>query len=204
VAPRPAPRAEAPTPDADIAVERKRERKLQAERKRVEEAAEAERLRVAAADRKRAEEARLKAEEDRKKRELEEQREAKAEEDRLALQRQANLRRMMGQAGAAASAPAGSGNASQTAAPTAAYAGRLIARVRPNIVYTGSAPPSATAEVEVVAAAGGTVISRRLVKGSGYKEWDEAVLRAIDRTPALPRDTDGRVPERLTIAFKRD
>jgi len=42
---------------------------------------------------------------------------------------------------------------------------------------------------------------RRVVKASGNKEWDEAVLRALDRTEVLPRDTDGRVPSPMIIDF---
>ena len=48
----------------------------------------------------------------------------------------------------------------------------------------------------------GTIVGRKLVKTSGIKAWDEAVLKAIDKTETLPRDTDGRVPSSLTISFK--
>ena len=47
----------------------------------------------------------------------------------------------------------------------------------------------------------GTIVGRRLVKASGNKEWDDAVLRALDRTEILPRDTDGRIPSPMTIDF---
>ena len=53
----------------------------------------------------------------------------------------------------------------------------------------------------VRASATGTILARRLVKSSGNKDWDVAVLRAIDRTAELPRDTDGRVPPVLVITF---
>ena len=48
----------------------------------------------------------------------------------------------------------------------------------------------------------GTIIARRLVKSSGHHDWDDAVLRAIDRTGTLPRDTDGRVPGTLIVSFR--
>ena len=48
----------------------------------------------------------------------------------------------------------------------------------------------------------GTIIGRRLLKSSGVPAWDEAVLRAIDKTEVLPRDTDGRVPPSLEISFR--
>ena len=94
------------------------------------------------------------------------------------------------------------GTAAQSAAPSAAYAGRLVQLIRGNLVFTGSIPDNSAAEVEVTTAAGGTIISRRVVKASGHKDWDEAVLRAIDKTGTLPRDVDGRVPSRLVITFR--
>jgi colicin import membrane protein len=48
----------------------------------------------------------------------------------------------------------------------------------------------------------GTIIGRQLVKSSGSKEWDDAVLRAVDRTGELPRDVDGRVPPSIVITFR--
>ena len=48
----------------------------------------------------------------------------------------------------------------------------------------------------------GSIVGKKLVKSSGNPAWDEAVLRAIDRTGTLPRDTDGRVPPVIVIAFR--
>lgn len=197
-APAPPPQRAAPLPtEADIATERAERKKTEALRKKIEADAEAERLR-GAADRKRAEDDRKKREQNREQTDKE-ARDAKAEDERLARQREENLRRMMGQAGTAA---AGTGTASADAAPTAAYNGRLVALIRGNLVFTGTSTDNNAAEVEVSAAPNGTVIARRLLKSSGHKDWDDAVLRAIDRTPTLPRDSDGRVPPRLTITFK--
>ena len=61
---------------------------------------------------------------------------------------------------------------------------------------------SPKADVEVSSAPDGTIISRRLVKSSGNRAWDEAVLKAIDRTGTMPRDTDGRVPTPIVVEFK--
>jgi colicin import membrane protein len=55
--------------------------------------------------------------------------------------------------------------------------------------------------VEVHTAPDGTIISRKLTKPSGNKAWDEAVIKAIDKTAVLPRDVDGRVISPLTIGF---
>ena len=94
------------------------------------------------------------------------------------------------------------GRDAQDAAPSRNYAGMIVRSIRPNIIYPESAPENLAAVVEVRAAPDGTVLSRRLLKTSGNGAWDEAVLRAIDRTGKLPRDTDGRVPPRMEITFR--
>ena len=123
-------------------------------------------------------------------------REAKAE-----AQRQENLRRIQGMAGATG-APNATGSALQSSGPSANYAGRIKARVRPNIIYPDTGAANPVAEVEVRTAPDGNIIARKILKASGDNEWDNAVLRAIDKTAVLPRDTDGRVPSVLIISFK--
>lgn len=205
--PAPAKAEPPPRPDADIAFERAEKRKVETEKKRqAEEALKARELkaqaqRQAEAAKQQQVEAERTAKVEQKRRE--EARELLADEARLAEQREANLRRMMGQAGpTGAGNPGSRGTAAQDAAPSAAYSGRLTALIRANTVFTGNVPDTAVAEVEVRAAASGMVLARRLVKSSGHADWDEAVLRAIDRTGRLPRDADGRVPPVIIIAFK--
>ncbi len=48
----------------------------------------------------------------------------------------------------------------------------------------------------------GTIAARRILRASGAPAWDDAVLRAIDRTAVLPRDVDGRVPPTIVIVFR--
>ena len=115
--------------------------------------------------------------------------------------RQENIQRMMGLAGASGG-PTASGTALQSAGPSASYAGRIIGRVKPNIVYTDDIVGNPSAEVEVRTAPDGTIIGRKLLRSSGIKAWDDAVLKAIDKTEVLPRDTDGRVPPALVISFR--
>ena len=207
----PAPRVQPPAAEPDIAVERERRRRAEAEARK---AAQAEAQKAAEAKRQQAEverrqaevEARRKADEDKRRAAAEKQRQEqaaqKAEEARLAKQRQENLERIMGQAGSATGS-GGSGTAARSAAPSAAYAGRLVAEIRRHVFFdTATLPDNAVPEVEVRTAPGGTILSRRLVKSSGHKEWDEAVLRAIDRISTLPRDVDGRVPPVILIAFR--
>jgi colicin import membrane protein len=77
-----------------------------------------------------------------------------------------------------------------------------VAAIKPNIVFTDTISGNPAAEVEVRAGPSGSIIARRIVRSSGNKDWDEAVLRAIDRTATLPRDVDGRVPSAITMVFR--
>ena len=222
--PTPTPRATtpppAPSPDAQIAVEKARQEQLKAEREAAErekarrdkadrekaerEKAEKDRAEKEKAERERQREAKAKAEaqqrEQQAKLEQQKQREKQAEEQRQAKQREENLKRIQGLAGASGS-PGATGTALKDAAPSASYVGKLIARIKPNILFTDTLTGNPAAVVEVRASPTGTILSRRLVKPSGNKDWDDAVLRAIDRTGELPRDVDGRVPPVLEITF---
>ncbi|MEP7056150.1 MAG: cell envelope integrity protein TolA [Caldimonas sp.] len=135
----------------------------------------------------------------RRKQELAEK--ARKDEATLVAQREANLKRIQGQANATGDAES-TGSAARSSGPSASYAGRIKARIKPNIVFTDSVSGNPLATVEVRCASDGTIVSRKLVKGSGNALWDDAVLRAIDKTETLPRDVDGRVPPLMQIDFK--
>lgn len=226
VKPQPKPQAQAePDPqierEAEIALAKEREKKL----KKLREEAELERKRLAEQEAKRREELKkkedalkeAKAREDKaKKDKAEKEKQEKAEKAKAEAaakkaeaqadakreaQRQENLRRIQGMAGASG-APNATGTALQSAGPSSTYGGRIKARVRPNIIYTETGNANPLAEVEVRVAPDGTILSRRLLKPSGDAEWDRAVLRAIDKTETLPRDTDGRVPPLMVLAFQ--
>jgi colicin import membrane protein len=125
---------------------------------------------------------------------------AKDAEAKREAQRQENLRRIQGMAGASGG-PNATGSALKSSGPSSTYGGRIVAAVRPNIIYDlGAANP--VAEVEVRAAADGSIIGKKLLKPSGDAEWDKAVLRAIDKTERLPRDVDGTVPSAIVITFR--
>ena len=208
--------------DAQIAIERAREREREKARQEEIERAEAARKTEI---RKREEAKRLEAERERErlaaeqaekkklaeqaeKKKLAEQAEAKRlaeqakkEEARQAAIREANLRRMMKEAGSSDD-PLAAGNAARTSGPSSGYAGRIKARIKPNIVLTSALDGNPAATVEVRVAPDGTIVGRKLVKSSGSPLWDETVLRAIDKTEVLPKDVDGRVPPTIEIAFR--
>jgi len=193
--PRPAPPPPGPS-EAQIATQQAKKKKAEAEQRELEKEAarkkaEAEKLAAekrALADKKAAEQ---KREKDRQ----------QADEKRLAQLREDQIRRVMGQAGTSGG-PAATGTAQQSSGPSPGYGGRVAARIKPNVVFTETVNGNPRAEVEVRTLPDGTITSRRLVKSSGNAAWDDAVLRAIDRTGSLPRDTDGRVPSPLIIGLR--
>ena len=198
-----------PRADAQIAIERaarEQARRQEAERDAARQAELRKREEAKREEAKRLEAKRLEAERERvaqeqaEKKKLAEQ--AKKDEARQAAIREANLRRLMAQAGSSDDPAATAGNAARTSGPSAGYAGRIKARVRPNIVLTATVSGNPAATVEVRVAPDGTIVARKLVTSSGAPAWDETVLRAIDKTEVLPKDVDGRVPPTIIITFR--
>lgn len=207
-----------PAPDVDIALEREKKRKLELkkmEAELVKAKAEQDRLKELQAKK----DKELKAKEELAKRKAEEAKklEAKkaddkkqdakdAEKKKLAdaaaeKQRQENIKRAMGLAGATGSADA-RGTAHKASGPSASYGGKVRAKVKPHIVFTDDIAGNPTAEVEVRTTPDGTILAPRLLKSSGNKAWDDAVIRAIIRTETMPRDVDGRVPTPMILEFR--
>jgi colicin import membrane protein len=81
------------------------------------------------------------------------------------------------------------------------YTGRIQGRIKPNIVYTGHVLGNPTAEVEISLAPDGYILQVHLKRSSGIAEWDEAVLRAIEKTAQLPLDIDGHIPAKMVLSF---
>lgn len=208
--PPPPPAAAAPVPpppvprDADIALEREKKRieqekkKQEAEKAEMKKKAEAEKKRL---DDRKKREAQDKVAKDRAQEQAQAREREAAEAQRAEAQRQENLRRIQGLAGATGAENA-TGNATRSSGPSDSYAGRIRARIKPNIVFVEDVPGNPVAEVEVRMGPDGTIMSRRITRSSGAKAWDEAVLRALDKTAILPRDTDGRVHSPLILTFR--
>jgi colicin import membrane protein len=212
--PTPAPRP--PAPDPNIAIEKekariKQEKQLEQQRldkeQRLRDEQKARKLRDAKEKEAHEQELRDKlAKEKKAQNDLLKAQAAKSEAEakKLAEMRKQQMDRMARLAGQAVGngEPDSSGTAKQTAGPSASYGGRIRARVKPNITYTESLSTNPAAEVEVRTSPDGTIISRKLIKTSGVRSWDDAVLNAIDKTEVLPRDVDGRVPPVLTLVFR--
>lgn len=226
--PKPEPKVapEPVKPDVDIALEQEKKRKLLEQKKEAEAAALKKEAEAAALkkeqalaakekEREKEKEKELRAKEELAKRKLAEDKKlAEAKKLELEKAQQAKLaeaaaekrhadeiRRITGMAGATGAADA-TGSAQRASGPSGSYAGKVAARVLPNVLSTDDIVGSPKAEVEVSSAPDGTIVGRRLVKSSGNRAWDEAVLKAIDRTGTMPRDTDGRVPTPIVVVFQ--
>ena len=218
-APKPAPeppKVSPTTPDVDIALEQEKKRKLlekqkEAEAKKLEERENREKVELQA---KREKEAKAK-EEVAKRKAAEEAKKAEAKQDakdleKLQQQKQAEatkkqrdeaMKRMMGIAGATGGAEA-TGAAQKSSGPSASYGGKVRAKVKPNVLFTDDIVGNPSAEVEVRTTPDGTIVGQRLVKSSGNKAWDDAVIKAIIRTETMPRDVDGKVPTPMILEFR--
>ncbi len=175
------------------------EKKKKLEKEKLEKEKEKEKEKAKEAEKKKKDEAQKKA--DAAAKAKEDAKKAAAEEKRAAALRNENLKRMQGMAGASGDENA-KGTALKSSGPSANYAGRIRARIKPNITFTEDVVGNPKAEVEVRTSPDGTILSRKLLTSSGNKSWDEAVLKAIDKTAILPRDEDGRVPPVLEISFR--
>ena len=203
-------------PDADIVLERDKQRAIKEKQEakeradKIEKAKEVEKLKAqedkqAKADKEeKAQEVAKKALDDKKKAQEKlalTKQAADADTKKSEMQRQENIKRMAGLAGATGGATS-SGSAQQSSGPSPGYAGRIRARIKPNIVFTADMAGNPTATVEVRVSSDGSIISRKLLKSSGNTAWDEAVLKAVDKTETLPRDIDGQVPPTFEIGFR--
>ena len=179
-------------------LEQEKKERLQKERDKEKEQREKQ-----LAEQKRAEqEKQKKLDEDKRKAAEAAKRKADAEAKQLAEQREANLRRIQGMAGATGGESA-TGKDKESRSPSGSYGDKVAAKVKPNIVYPDAISGNPRAEVEVRLSPDGTIVGKRLVQSSGNKAWDDAVLRALDKTETLPRDVDGRVPSvPIIIGFK--
>jgi colicin import membrane protein len=202
--PRPAPTpkpevAVTPRVDPQIAIEQAREKARREEADRIEAARQADLAkREQAREQADRERQRLADEQAEKKKLAEQERQQAAKQEAIHA---AYLRRVMSQAGTSDD-PNAAGTAARTSGPSASWGGRVKAIIKPKIALVGDVPGNPLATVEVRLAPDGTIIARKLVKSSGSPIWDETVLRAIDKTGVLPRDTDGRVPPVFTIDFR--
>ncbi len=197
-----------PLPDAQIAIEKARKERLK-EEKELKERKELEKKLL---EKKELEKKELERKEQLKREQADKQRDAKKEAERKRLEqekqeralaealREKQLQRILEQAGTGGNGS--NGTAARSAGPSSSYGGRVKAAIYPNITFVRELESNPMVDVEVRTAPDGVIMSRRIIKSSGVKEWDDAVLDAIDKTGKLPRDGDKPPPSSMVIGFK--
>jgi colicin import membrane protein len=99
-------------------------------------------------------------------------------------------------------AKGGTGKGAGGNAASAGYAELVQRRVRPNIVWSGETSGLETV-VSVRCSPSGTLLSATITRSSGNEQWDQAALRAVQRSDPMPRDVgDKPTPDHFTITLR--
>jgi colicin import membrane protein len=121
-----------------------------------------------------------------------------AEQKKLDQLREAEMRRIMGAAGAG-------GNAQKSTAPRidSGYLASITSKIKSTTSYAGSTDlagnPRVVFKIEELPT--GEIMSVKLVKSSGVPGFDDAVEKGIIKSSPLPKKKDGTVERTLEIAF---
>jgi colicin import membrane protein len=103
-----------------------------------------------------------------------------------------------GSGGTVGSGVGGGGNA------PAGWTDKVIKKVKPLIVFNAeSVSGNPAAVIQVTLAPDGAILSTSILTSSGNPSWDRAVLLALSRAESLPKDDNGKIPQReVKLTFK--
>jgi colicin import membrane protein len=103
-----------------------------------------------------------------------------------------------GSGGAVGSGVGGGGNAPP------GWTDKVIKKVKPLIVFNPeSISGNPAAVIQVSLAPDGAILSTSILSSSGNAGWDRAVLLALSRAESLPKDDNGKIPQReVKLTFK--
>jgi colicin import membrane protein len=103
-----------------------------------------------------------------------------------------------GKGGAVGSGVGGGGNAPP------GWTDKVIKKVKPLIVFNPeSVSGNPAAVIQVSLARDGAILSTSILSSSGNTSWDRAVLLALSRAESLPKDDNGKIPQReVKLTFK--
>lgn len=102
------------------------------------------------------------------------------------------MKQLMAQAGTGAATSAGT--AARSAGPSGAYAGRIAALIKQNVIYPQIDQISGDPKVVITVRLdpnSGEVMGATITRSSGVPSWDQAVLQAIERVGRFPPDERG-------------
>ncbi|MBU3549868.1 energy transducer TonB [Polynucleobacter sp. MWH-Berg-3C6] len=103
-----------------------------------------------------------------------------------------------GSGGTVGSGVGGGGNAPP------GWTDKVIKKVKPLIVFNAeSVSGNPAAVIQVTLAPDGAILSTSVLTSSGNSAWDRAVLLALSRAESLPKDDNGKIPQReVKLTFK--
>ena len=103
-----------------------------------------------------------------------------------------------GSGGTVGSGVGGGGNA------LPGWTDKVIKKVKPLIVFNAeSVSGNPAAVIQVTLAPDGAILSTSILTSSGNPSWDRAVLLALSRAESLPKDDNGKIPQReVKLTFK--
>ena len=103
-----------------------------------------------------------------------------------------------GSGGTVGSGVGGGGNAPP------GWTDKVIKKVKPLIVFNAeSVSGNPAAVIQVNLAPDGGILSTSVLSSSGNSSWDRAVLLALSRAESLPKDDNGKIPQReVKLTFK--
>jgi colicin import membrane protein len=103
-----------------------------------------------------------------------------------------------GSGGTVGSGVGGGGNAPP------GWTDKVIKKVKPLIVFNAeSVSGNPAAVIQVSLAPDGAILSTSVLTSSGNTSWDRAVLLALSRAESLPKDDNGKIPQReVKLTFK--
>jgi colicin import membrane protein len=103
-----------------------------------------------------------------------------------------------GSGGTVGSGVGGGGNAPP------GWTDKVIKKVKPLIVFNAeSVGGNPAAVIQVTLAPDGAILTTSVLTSSGNAGWDRAVLLALSRAESLPKDDNGKIPQReVKLTFK--
>ena len=103
-----------------------------------------------------------------------------------------------GSGGTTGSGVGGGGNAPP------GWTDKVVKKVKPLIVFNPeSISGNPAAVIQVSLAPDGAILSTSILTSSGNPSWDRAVLLALSRAESLPKDDNGKIPQReVKLTFK--
>ncbi|PQV52383.1 cell envelope integrity protein TolA [Paraburkholderia sp. BL21I4N1] len=134
------------------------------------------------------------------------QADAAAQAKKVDAERRARLAQMMqGSAGGTGSTDglgkSGTGTGSGGTATSPGYSDKVRRAVRPHISWGGETAGLETV-VSVRCSPTGTLLDATIQRSSGNSAWDDAALRAVQRTDPMPQDINGKTPTSFLITLK--